>query len=48
MTTGPKKAFPCYTLFETDPYLAELRKIERFQTFLKKLRDEWQHIPGEE
>ena len=40
--------FPCYSLFETDPLLAGLRATDRFRTFLKKLRDEWEHIPGEE
>ncbi len=40
--------FPCYTLFETDPHLAPLRQTEKFTTFVKKLRAEWENIPGEE
>ena len=40
--------FPCYSMFETDPYLAKLRDTARFRTFLAKLRQEWETIPGEE
>jgi hypothetical protein len=40
--------FPCYTMFETDPHLARLRDTARFRTFLAKLRQEWETIPGEE
>jgi tetratricopeptide (TPR) repeat protein len=40
--------FPCYTLFENDPYLAPLRETDRFKSFLKNLRAEWEHIPGED
>jgi tetratricopeptide (TPR) repeat protein len=40
--------FPCYSMFETDPYLAKLRDTARFRTFLTKLRQEWESIPGEE
>jgi hypothetical protein len=39
--------FPNYPYFETDPHLAPLRAIPRFQAFLAKLRTEWEHIPGE-
>jgi tetratricopeptide (TPR) repeat protein len=39
--------FPNYTLFEADPYLAPLRNTQRFRAFLVKLRQEWQHLPGE-
>jgi len=39
--------FPCYTLFETDPFLKRLRGSPRFRSFLTKLRKEWEHIPGE-
>jgi TolB-like protein/tetratricopeptide (TPR) repeat protein len=40
--------FPCYTMFETDPHLARLRDTARFRTFLAKLRQQWETIPGEE
>jgi tetratricopeptide (TPR) repeat protein len=40
--------FPNYTLFEKDPALERLRAVPQFQEFLKKLRQEWEHIPGEE
>jgi TolB-like protein len=40
--------FPCYPLFENDPYLERLRTVPKFQAFLKKLRQDWGHIPGEE
>ena len=40
--------FPCYTFFETDPHLERLRTSERFRTFLTKLRQEWETIPGED
>jgi len=39
--------FPCYTLFETDPFLKRVRGSPRFRSFLTKLRKEWEHIPGE-
>ena len=39
--------FPNYTYFETDIHLASLRKVPRFQSFLAKLRQQWEHIPGE-
>ena len=40
--------FPCYTFFETDPHLERLRTSDRFRTFLTKLRQEWETIPGED
>ena len=40
--------FPCYPLFENDPHLERLRAVPKFQAFLKKLRQEWENIPGEE
>ena len=40
--------FPNYTFFETDVHLAPLREIPRFQSFLSRLRREWERIPGEE
>ena len=41
------EGFPCYTLFETDPFLDRLRGSARFRTFLTALRKEWERIPGE-
>jgi len=39
--------FPCYPLFEKDPYLERLRTSPRFREFLTRLRQDWEHIPGE-
>ena len=39
--------FPNYSMFERDPHLVRLRATPRFQTFLAKLKQEWEHIPGE-
>jgi len=39
--------FPNYSMFQTDPHLVRLRATPRFQTFLAKLKQEWEHIPGE-
>lgn len=36
--------FPCYAFFEVDPHLAPLRATERFRSFLKQLRGEWESI----
>ena len=41
------EGFPCYTLFETEPFLEHMRRSPRFRTFLAALRKEWEHIPGE-
>jgi TolB-like protein/Flp pilus assembly protein TadD len=46
--TAADEGFPCYTLFETDPFLARLRGSPRFRSFVAALRKEWEHIPGEE
>jgi len=46
--TASNGGFPNYTLFEKDPHLERLRQVPKFQEFLKKLRQEWEHIPGEE
>jgi hypothetical protein len=40
--------FPNFRLFEADPHLAKLRGIPKFEEFLKRVRREWEHIPGEE
>ena len=39
--------FPNYAFFETDVHLDRLRATPRFRAFLSKLRQEWEHIPGE-
>ena len=39
--------FPCYPLFEKDPYLERLRTSPQFREVLIKLRRNWEHIPGE-
>jgi non-specific serine/threonine protein kinase len=43
-----RDGFPNFTFFETDPHLARLREVGKFQDFLKRLRREWERIPGEE
>jgi tetratricopeptide (TPR) repeat protein len=35
--------FPCYPLFEKDPYLDHLRKDQRFLTLMAKLKEQWEH-----
>ena len=39
--------FPNYTFFEQDIHLERLRAVPEFRAFLSKLRQEWEHIPGE-
>jgi serine/threonine-protein kinase len=39
--------FPNYALFEKDPHLAGARTTPSFRAFLAKLRQDWEHIPGE-
>jgi serine/threonine protein kinase/Tfp pilus assembly protein PilF len=39
--------FPNYSLFEVDPNLERVRTLPRFRDFLAKMRQEWEHIPGE-
>ena len=34
--------FPCYSLFEKDPYLDNLRKDDRFNIFMAKLKQQWE------
>jgi tetratricopeptide (TPR) repeat protein len=38
--------FPCFALFETDPFLSQLRERQQFRDFLVRLRREWEHLPG--
>jgi len=35
--------FPCYSLFNTDPNLNNLRKEPRFEMFMEKLRQQWEY-----
>jgi eukaryotic-like serine/threonine-protein kinase len=35
--------FPCYPLFERDPYLDHLRKDPRFTTLMAKLKEQWEY-----
>lgn len=35
--------FPCYPLFETDPYLNPLRKESRFVSLMMRLKQQWQY-----
>jgi tetratricopeptide (TPR) repeat protein len=35
--------FPCYPLFEHDPYLDHLRKDSRFIAVMVKLKEQWEH-----
>jgi hypothetical protein len=35
--------FPCYPLFENDPYLDNLRKDPRFIALMAKLKEQWEH-----
>jgi len=33
--------FPCYSLFESDPYLHPLREDSRFVTLMTRLKEQW-------
>jgi TolA-binding protein len=35
--------FPCYSLFENEPYLDHLRKDARFIALMAKLKEQWEH-----
>ena len=45
--TAANEGFPCYTLFETDPFLERLRGSPRFGSLVAALRKEWAHLPAE-
>jgi hypothetical protein len=35
--------FPCYPLFEREPYLDLLRQDSRFVSLMKRLKEQWDH-----
>jgi TolB-like protein/Tfp pilus assembly protein PilF len=35
--------FPCYPMFENDPYLDNLRKDQRFIALMAKLKEQWEY-----
>jgi len=35
--------FPCYPLFESDPYLDQLRQDPRFVTLMMRLKEQWKY-----
>ena len=39
--------FPNYALFDADPNLERVRAVPRYRDFVAKMRQEWEHIPGE-
>ena len=39
--------FPCYPLFEKDPNLERVRATPRFQAFVARLRQQYEHLPEE-
>ena len=41
------EGFPCYPLFENDPNLERVRTLPRFVSFVAKLRQQYEYIPGE-
>lgn len=43
LQTAADGGFPCYPLFERDPYLDRLRKDPRFIAMMAKLREQWEH-----
>jgi non-specific serine/threonine protein kinase len=47
LDNAAKDGFPNYSLFEIDPSLERLRNTAQFKEFVRKLRQQWEHIPGE-
>jgi serine/threonine protein kinase/tetratricopeptide (TPR) repeat protein/TolB-like protein len=42
-----RSGFPCYSYFESDPFLRRLREVPAFRAFLADLRRQWETIPDE-
>src|SRR5215475_13788307 len=42
LQTAADDGFPCYPLFENDPYLDNLRKDPRFIALMAKLKEQWE------
>jgi len=47
LDNAAKDGFPNYSLFERDLSLERLRNTAQFKEFARKLRQQWEHIPGE-
>ncbi|MCA1606565.1 MAG: hypothetical protein LC775_14105, partial [Acidobacteria bacterium] len=43
LQTAADNGFPCYPLFETDPYLDPLRADSRFTTLMTRLKEQGKH-----
>lgn len=41
LQTAADDGFPCYSLFESEPFLASLKNDPRFVSFLTKLKEQW-------
>lgn len=42
LQAAAENGFPCYSLFEYDPYLDNLRKDPRFVALIAKLKEQWE------
>jgi len=42
LQTAADEGFPCYPLFENDPYLNHLRKDPRFIELMANLKAQWE------
>lgn len=43
LQTAADNGFPCYPLFESDPYLDPLRQDSRFVTLMMRLKEQWKY-----
>ncbi|HKU77421.1 MAG TPA: hypothetical protein VJR02_26135, partial [Pyrinomonadaceae bacterium] len=43
LESAANDGFPCYSLFETDRNLDNLRQHPRFQQFMKRMKQQWEH-----
>src|SRR5262249_26291430 len=43
LQTAADDGFPCYPLFERDPFLDPLRNDSRFIAMMAKLKEQWEH-----